>query len=116
MFSIFFTKSLSSLGKLFKHRIVRFLICGIISAAFNTLLLAIPVKSFSLGQPAWRNLANFISIEILVLFSFAIYRLWVWSSHNWPIRKIFRQEIPLYHLSCSASIAARDFILFLLLD
>jgi putative flippase GtrA len=82
MFFIFFTKGLSSLGKLFKHRIVRFLICGIISAAFNTLLLAILVKSFSLGQPIWRNLANFISIEIPVLFSFAIYRLWVWSSHT----------------------------------
>jgi putative flippase GtrA len=110
------SRSLSIFKKLFDKRIVRFLICGVISAAFNILLLAILIESFRLNQPVWRNLANFISIEISVLFSFVIYRLWVWSNHSWVLRRIFRREIPLYHLSCGASVATRSFILFPILD
>lgn len=109
-------QSLRRLKKLFNTRVFRFLVCGVISAAFNIILLAILIEVFHLNQPVSRNLANFIAIEISVLFSFVIYRLWVWSSHSWTIRNIFRREIPLYHLSCGASIATRGFILFPLLD
>lgn len=116
MFSTSLHQSLSALKKLFNTRIFRFLVCGAISAAFNIILLAILIEFFHLNQPVWRNLANFMAIEISVLFSFVIYRIWVWSSHSWTIRKIFRREIPLYHLSCGASIATRGFILFPLLD
>ncbi len=109
-------KSLITLKKLFNTRIFRFLVCGGISAFFNIILLAILIEFFHLNQPVGRNIANFIAIEISVLFSFVIYRIWVWSSHSWTIRKIVRREIPLYHLSCGASIATRGFILFPLLD
>jgi putative flippase GtrA len=110
------SESLNALKKLWDNRIVRFLVCGVISAIFNILLLALLIEFFRLDQPVWRNLANIISIEISVLFSFIVYRLWVWSSHSWSVHKIFKQEIPLYHLSCGASIVARSFILFPLLD
>lgn len=102
--------------KLFSNRIFRFLICGIVTAVFNILLLAVLIESFKIGQPIWRNLANVVSIEISVLFSFFVYRTWVWSSQHWIARQIFRREVPLYHLSCAASIAARSFIVFPLLD
>lgn len=112
----FLSKRLNRLKRLLDHRIVRFLICGVLSAVFNVVLLAVLIESLQLDQPVWRNLANFIAIEISVLFSFVIYRLWVWSSPNWAIRRILKQEIPLYHLSCGASIALRSFILFPMLD
>lgn len=116
MSRIFPSKSLNTLGKLFGVRIVRFLLCGAISAVFNILLLAVLIESLQINQPVWRNVANFVSIEISVLFSFIIYRLWVWSIPNWSIQKIFGQEIPLYHLSCGVSIAIRSFVLFPILD
>jgi putative flippase GtrA len=110
------SRSFHGVRKLLGRRVIRFLVCGVITAAFNILLLALLIESFRLNHPAWRNLANFISIEISVLFSFVLYRLWVWSSPNWTVDKIVKKEIPLYHLSCGTSIATRSFILFPLLD
>lgn len=102
---------LHRLKSLLNNRIVRFLVCGVITAAFNILVLAVLIESLKLEQPIWRNIANFVSIEISVLFSFFVYRIWVWSSNAWTIHSISK-EIPLYHLSCAASIAVRSFILF----
>jgi len=116
MMPSFLSGRLSLIKKLINHRIFRFLICGVISAAFNIILLVILIEFFKLAQPIWRNIANFIAIEISVLFSFIIYRIWVWSRHSWTLCRIFKKEIPLYHFSCGASIATRSFILFPLLD
>ncbi len=116
MFLTRFSRGISSLKKLLDSRVFRFLICGVISAAFNILLLAVLIESFQLDEPFWRNLANFIAIEVSVLFTFFIYRLWVWSSHRWSLQKTLRREIPLFHVSCGVSVAARSFILFPILD
>ena len=102
--------------KLLNNRVFRFLVCGVITAAFNILLLSFLVEFFKLEQPIYRNLANVVSIEISLLFSFFIYRIYVWSSQNWSTRQILRREIPLYHLSCGVSISTRSFIVFPVLD
>ena len=101
---------------LWNSRIFKFSICGVVTATFNIFLLSLMINLFKIEQPLWRNLANVVSIEISLLFSFFVYRTWVWSSQPWIARQILRREIPLYHLSCAASIAARSFILFPLLD
>jgi putative flippase GtrA len=119
MSSTYLSKSLIALKKSFDNRIVRFLICGVITAVFNVVLLAILIESFKLNQANqafFRNLANVISIEISLIFSFFVYRIWVWSSSSWTPKEIFRSELPLFHLSCGIVIAIRSFILFPLLD
>jgi dolichol-phosphate mannosyltransferase len=116
MFFDMLFQALKQLKQLVNSRIARFLICGVFTAAFNILLLAALIEFFNLRDPLWRNIANFVSIEISVLFSFFVYRTLVWSNSRWIVRKIFRKEIPLYHLSCATSIAVRSLVLFPLLN
>ncbi|GET35663.1 GtrA family protein [Microseira wollei] len=104
------------LTKLSQNRIVRFLICGGVAAAFNILLLAIIIESFNLDQPVLRNIANVVSIEVSLLFSFFVYRTWVWSKSAWKLKEVLWREIPLYHLSCGSVVAMRSLILFPVLD
>ncbi|HBE17707.1 MAG TPA: GtrA family protein [Cyanobacteria bacterium UBA11367] len=104
------------LAKFSQNRIARFLICGGVTAAFNILAIAIIIKAFNLDQPVLRNLANVIAIEISLLFSFFVYRIWVWSKNTWNFKEVFWQEIPLYHLSCGSVVAMRSLIIFPLLD
>lgn len=104
------------LNKLFQNRIWRFLICGGISAVFNIVLLAIIIETWQIKNPINRNIANIVSIEISLIFSFFLYRIWVWSMDTWNFRKILWREIPIYQLSCGSVVAIRGFILFPLLD
>lgn len=104
------------LAKLSQNRIVRFLICGGVTAAFNILAIAIVIKAFNLDQPVMRNIANVIAIEISLLFSFFVYRIWVWSKSTWKFQEVLRREIPLYHLSCGSVVAMRSLVIFPLLD
>jgi putative flippase GtrA len=117
--STHYFKGLTTLKNLLGNRIIRFLICGVITAVFNIVLLAILIESFKLNQvnqSFFRNLANIASIEVSLIFSFFVYRIWVWPSSSWSAKKIFKQELPLFHLSCGIVIATRSFILFPLLD
>jgi putative flippase GtrA len=119
MSSTHLSKGLITFKKLLDNRIVRFLICGVVTAIFNVILLAVLIESFKLNQANqafFRNLANVISIEVSLIFSFFVYRIWVWSSSSWNSKKIFKQELPLFHLSCGIVIATRSLILFPLLD
>jgi putative flippase GtrA len=119
MSSTHLSKSLTTLKKLLDNRIVRFLLCGIVTAAFNIALLAILIESFNLyqvNQSFLRNIANVISIEVSLIFSFFVYRIWVWPSSSWTLNRILKQELPLFHVSCGIVIVTRSFILFPILD
>lgn len=74
------------------------------------------IEILSLEQPIMRNLANIISIEVSLIFSFFVYRTWVWSTGKWTFHEILWREIPLYHVSCGFAIATRSLILFPFLD
>lgn len=104
------------LKKLMRNRIIRFLICGIITAAFNVLLIMAIIEVLKIEQPLHRNIANIVSIEISLLFSFFVYRTWVWSEGKWNFRYICFKQIPLYHISCGLVITIRSLILFPVLD
>ncbi|MEM1168856.1 MAG: GtrA family protein [Cyanobacteria bacterium P01_H01_bin.35] len=102
--------------KLLKKKIFRYLICGVVTAAFNVLLISAIIELFGINKPVMRNLANVLSIEVSLLFSFFVYRTWVWSKGNWTIKEVIWRQIPLFHLSIGASIGIRSFIVFPILD
>ena len=104
------------LKKLSTNRIFRFLICGAVTAAFNILLIAVIIEFLKLEQPVTRNIANVISIEVSLLFTFFVYKTWVWPQGTWTFQEVFYKQIPLYHLSSSFSVVTRTIILFPILD
>ena len=63
-----------------------------------------------------RNAANIISIELSLLFSFVIYRIWVWRGGTWGWREVLLRQLPLYHLSAGGSVVLRVFAIFPLLN
>jgi dolichol-phosphate mannosyltransferase len=101
---------------IFQQRIFKFLIGGGVSAAFNLLLIFFLIDVLGFNTPALRNLANAISIELSLVFSFFVYRTWVWTGGNWTIREVLLRQLPLYHIAAGTAVLSRIFIVFPLLD
>lgn len=104
------------LRKMFQQRIFKFLLGGGIAAAFNLLLIFYAVEFLEFNTPLLRNCANAIAIELSLIFSFFVYRIWVWPGERWNFKSIVLQQIPVYHLAMGAAICSRIFIIFPLLD
>jgi dolichol-phosphate mannosyltransferase len=102
--------------KIFKPKILKFLIGGGVAATFNLLLIFWMIELLEFNTPFLRNLANAVSIEISLLFSFFIYRIWVWPGGIWRIREVLLRQIPLYHISAGSAVFARVFFVFPILD
>ena len=109
-------KKLKKLSHLWESKVFRFLVCGGITAIFNVVLLVAFIKLLGIKTPFWRNLANIISIEISVIFSFFVYRSWVWSTQRSTLQEMVLRQIPIYHLSVAASFAGRSLLIFPVLD
>jgi dolichol-phosphate mannosyltransferase len=105
-----------TLKKLLRQRVFRFLVGGGLALAFNILLIFVMIKLLGLNTPVLRNIANAVSIEVSLLFSFLIYRTWVWPGGNSTIKEILWRQIPLYHLSAGAAVGSRILIVFPILD
>lgn len=99
-----------------KQRILRYLICGMITAIFNVVLIYLIIETWKLNTQILRNLANIIAIEISLLFSFFVYRTWVWVSHNSSWQEILWRQIPRYHISCGLVVATRSLLIFPILE
>ena len=106
----------TNLFKLFQQRVIKFLFSGAVSAAFNLLLIFIFIEWLDWQTVLLRNLANIIAIEISVIFSFFVYRIWVWTGGVWRIKSILFKQLPLYHLAAGTVILLRVAIIFPLLD
>ena len=104
------------LRKLFQQKVVKFLIGGGVAAFINLLLIFTLIDVLGFNTPALRNVANVISIELSLLASFFIYRIWVWPGGDWTIREVLLRQLPLYHISAGAAVVTRIFFLFPLLD
>ena len=102
--------------KLFRPKIFKFLVGGGVAAALNLLLMYCLIEWLGFNTSVLRNVANAVSIEISLLFSFFIYRIWVWPGGAWTIREVLWRQIPLYHISAGTAVIARIFLLFPLLD
>ena len=95
---------------------VRFVLAGGVASAFNLLIMFCLIEFFEFDSPIYRNIANAVSIEISLIASFFLYRLWVWPGGSWEIRQLLREQLPLYHLSVGAALFIRIFIVFPFLD
>jgi dolichol-phosphate mannosyltransferase len=106
----------TTLKKLLRQRVFRFLVGGGIAAAFNLLLIFVLVDIYKFDTPFLRNVANAVSIELSLLLSFFIYRIWVWPGGSWNIGQVLWAQLPLYHISAGSAIATRIFLVFPILD
>lgn len=110
------SKTLNIFNQLWESKVFRFLVCGAISAIFNVLVLVAIIEVFGIKTPSLRNLANIISIEISLIFSFFVYQSWVWPTKRSTIQEMVLRQMPIYHLSVATSIAGRSLIVFPVLD
>lgn len=104
------------LNKLFSEKILKFLIGGGITTVFNLALIFLFIDYWGWHTTLLHNLANAISIELSVLLSFFIYRLWVWTEGEWNFKEVLFKQIPLFHVAAGTVVVARIFFLFPLLD
>lgn len=103
-------------SSLFRSRVFKFILGGGVAAALNLLLIYLLIEHLDFNTPVLRNIANVISIEISLLFSFFIYRIWVWPGGAWTVSEVLLRQLPLYHLSAGTAVIARIFVIFPLLD
>jgi dolichol-phosphate mannosyltransferase len=101
---------------IFHNKLLRFIIGGGVAAAINLFLIFSLIEWCGFKTPLLRNIANLISIEISLLASFFIYRIWVWTGGNWTVKEVLWKQIPLYHVSAGVAVIARILIIFPILD
>ncbi|MEH1887480.1 glycosyltransferase [Nostoc sp.] len=104
------------LKKIFRPKILKFLLGGSLAAALNLALIYLIIEKLGFNTPLLRNIANILSIEISLVFSFFIYRSLVWTGGVWNLREVFLRQLPLYHVSAGAAVIARIFLIFPILD
>ena len=101
---------------IFSYKLLKFLIGGGVAALLNLYLIFVMIDQLGWNDPFLRNLANAIAIELSLIFSFFIYRIWVWTGGSWDIRDVLTRQIPLYHLSAGSAVILRVFVAFPILD
>lgn len=104
------------LKKIFRLKILKFLLGGGLAAALNLTLIYLIIEKLGFNTPFLRNIANVLSIEISLVFSFFIYRAWVWTGGVWTIREVFLRQLPLYHVSAGVAVITRILFIFPILD
>jgi dolichol-phosphate mannosyltransferase len=97
-------------------RIIKFLFGGGVAALVNLILIALFIEHLGFNTPLLRNVANLIAIELSLLFSFVIYRVWVWPGGSWSLRNVLLKQLPLYHMSAGLAILLRVVVIFPTLD
>lgn len=98
------------------QKIINFIFCGLITAAFNIALIHILIGNLGFTTPLLRNLANSVAIEISLIFTFFVYKKWVWTKSKWKLQTILAKELPLFHLSAILTVGLRIFIIFPVID
>lgn len=100
------------LTKIYKNKIFRFFIAGGVAFLINLFLIYWFIDDLGFNTPFLKNVANVISIEISLIASFFIYRIWVWTGGDWTIRDVILIQLPLYHLSAGLAVLLRVFLIF----
>jgi dolichol-phosphate mannosyltransferase len=96
------------------ERIFRFLIGGGSAAAVNMVLAYIGIDLLGLRSVLQQNLVNLAAMELSLIYSFFIYRAFVWQIRNRDLAQIFLRQLPLYHLSAGTGILTRVLVFPLL--
>lgn len=103
-------------NRILSQKVVKFLLGGGLATAINLLLIYLFIEQLGWNTQILRNVANLVSIELSLLASFFIYRIWVWRGGDWSWRNVLLKQIPLYHVSAGAAIMVRIFAVFPFLD
>jgi len=86
---------------------VRFLIGGGSATVLNLLLAFIAVDLLGFRSELQQNYVNFAAMETGLVYSFFVYRAFVWKDKTSSARRILLRQLPLYHLSAGAGLLTR---------
>jgi putative flippase GtrA len=62
-----------------RERVFRFIIIGLIAAAFNFVLIYLFIDFLKMNSTVLKNIANFVALILSILFAFFLHRAWTWS-------------------------------------
>ena len=110
------TSSLKTgLKRFLSNRFLRFLFYGGTAASLNLLAMYTLVDFFGWESNLGKNASNLLSLELSLLYSFVVYRVFVWNKEVRSYRQYF-YELLNYHAIASATIVTRCFLVFPLFD
>lgn len=89
------------------ERISLFLVGGCSAAVVNLVLVYIGVDLLGLSSDLQQNYVNLVAMEISLVYSFFVYRAYVWKIKTWDTARIFLRQLPLYHLSAGTGVLVR---------
>ena len=89
------------------EKIFLFGVGGGCAAVFNLALAYVGVDVLGFDSTLQQNMVNLLAMEASLLFSFVIYRTFVWRLRGRDPSEIFLKQLPMYHLSAGAGILAR---------
>ena len=98
------------LGQILQFRIVRFLIGGGSAAVLNLLIAFIAVDLLGFRSDLQQNYVNLVAMETGLVYSFFIYRAFVWKDKVSSTRQVLLRQLPLYHLSAGAGLLTRTLL------
>ena len=91
-----------------------FIVGGGSAAVINLVLVYIGVDLLGLSSDLQQNYVNLVAMEISLVYSFFVYRAFVWRVKTWDTTRVFLRQLPLYHLSAGTGILVRAFLFPLL--
>ncbi len=98
------------LGQILQLRVVRFLIGGGSATVLNLLVAFIAVDLLGFRSALQQNYVNFAAMETGLVYSFFVYRAFVWKDKTSSKRRILLRQLPLYHLSAGAGLLTRTLL------
>ncbi len=89
------------------ERILLFIVGGGSAAVVNLVLAYVGVDLLGLDSDLQQNYVNIVAMEISLVYSFLVYRAFVWRIKTWDTAQVFLRQLPLYHLSAGAGVLIR---------
>lgn len=96
------------------ERILLFLVGGGSAAIVNLVLAYVGVDFLGFSSELQQNYVNLVAMEISLVYSFFVYRAFVWRIKIWDKSQIILRQLPLYHLSAGAAVLVRTLLFPLL--
>lgn len=89
------------------EKIFLFMVGGGSAGAFNLALAYLGVDVLGFDSALQQNVVNILAMEASLLFSFVIYRTFVWRLKGRDPSEIFLRQLPMYHVSAGAGVLTR---------
>jgi dolichol-phosphate mannosyltransferase len=97
------------------RRVSLFLLGGGSAAVLNLALVYTGVDVLGFDSGLQQNYVNVVTMEVSLVYSFLVYKAFVWRDDTPYASRAFLQQLSLYHLSAGSSVLAR-ILLFPLLQ